>query len=69
MGWFDVGPGWFDGVDAFGVRLLGVEGLELELLGVPLFGVELRSGPVPFDVDGVVVFVLVDGDEVLGGVD
>ncbi|MEU8754358.1 hypothetical protein ACFYVK_20170 [Streptomyces chartreusis] len=72
MGWFVAGPGWFDGVDGFdalGVRLLGVEGLEL--LGVPLFGVELRSGPVPVDVDGVAVFVfgLVDGGEVLDGVD
>ncbi|MGW9593406.1 hypothetical protein ACWHLZ_24255 [Streptomyces chartreusis] len=67
-----MGPGWFDGVvgfDALGVRLPGVEGVEL--LGVPLFGVELRSGPVPVDVDGVAVFVfgLVDGGEVLDGVD
>ncbi|MEU9658868.1 hypothetical protein [Streptomyces chartreusis] len=72
MGWFVAGPGWFDGVDGFdalGVRLPGVEGVEL--LGVLLFGVELRSGPVPVDVDGVAVFVfgLVDGGEVLDGVD
>jgi hypothetical protein len=52
------GPGW---VEEFGVRLLGVEEF-----GVPLLGVEVRSEPVPVEVAGVVVEVLVDGDAVLG---
>jgi hypothetical protein len=55
------GPGWFE---ELGVPLLGVAEL-----GVPLLGVEVRSDPVPVEVEGVVVGVLVDEDAVLGGVD
>lgn len=55
------GPGWGE---EFGVLLLGVEEL-----GVPLPGVELRSGPPPVDGDGDGVGVLVEGDAALGGVD
>ncbi|MDC0772184.1 hypothetical protein [Streptomyces sp. HD] len=43
--------------------------LGVEELGVPLPGVELRSGPPPVDGDGDVVGVLVEGDAVLGGAD
>ncbi|GHK04799.1 hypothetical protein SY2F82_65960 [Streptomyces sp. Y2F8-2] len=55
------GPG---GVEEFGVRLLGVEESE-----VPLLGVDPRSDPVPLEVGGVVVEVLVEGGLVLGGDD
>jgi hypothetical protein len=71
------GPGWF-AFDELGERLLDAEGFE-----VPLSDVEVRPVPepelepelepdpelVPVEVEGVVVEVLVDGDEVLGDED
>jgi hypothetical protein len=75
-GWpgvFGVLPGgWWGGLVGVGPALgwFGVVGPGwVEEFGVPLFGVEARSGPVPVEGEGVDVGVPVDGDAVLGGVD
>lgn len=59
-------PGWFW---APGVLVLVAAPGRAEAFEVSPLGVEVRSGPAPDDVEGVVVGVLGDGAAVLDGVD
>lgn len=62
-------PGWFWAPGVPGVFVLVAAPGRAEAFELSPLGVEVRSGPAPDDVEGVVVGVLGDGAAVLDGVD